>query len=78
MNKNHQKNNKEALKAMMNIGIERTKYIIKEFMSDKPLNLNPDEGILLSLYLNYHQEETDLNESLNKFIGLVFYKGLKK
>ena len=78
MNKNHQKNNKEALKAMMNIGIERTKHIIKEFMSDKPLNLNSDEGILLSLYLNYHQEETDLNESLNKFIGLVFYKGLKK
>ena len=78
MNKYHQKNNKEALKAMMNIGIERTKYIIKEFMTDKPINLNLDEGLLLSLYLNYHQEEMDLNESLNKFIGLVFYKGLKK
>jgi hypothetical protein len=78
MNKNHQKNNKEALKAMMNIGIERTKYIITEFMSDKPLNLTSDEGLLLSLYLNYHQEKSVLNESLNSFIGLVFYKGLKK
>jgi hypothetical protein len=78
MNSYNKKNNKEALKAMMKIGIERTKYIITEFMTDKPLNLDPDEGLLISLYLNYHQDENDLNESLNKFVGLVFYKGLKK
>jgi hypothetical protein len=78
MNSYNKKNNKEALKSMMNIGIERTKHIITEFMTNKPLNLNSDEGILLSLYLNYHQEESDLNESINGFIGLVFYKGLKK
>jgi hypothetical protein len=74
----NKKNNKEALKALMNIGMNETKILIEDFMNGNPKTLSLDEGLLISLYLNYHNEDSDLKSSINSFIGLIFFKGLKK
>ena len=78
MNKSYNKaNNKEALKSLMRLGLDNTKILIMDFMNEKERTLNEDEGLILSLYLNYYIPETNIQESINSFIGLIFYRGLK-
>jgi len=78
MNKSYNKaNNKEALKSLMRLGLDNTKILIMDFMNQKERTLNEDEGLILSLYLNYYIPETNIQESINSFIGLIFYRGLK-
>ena len=73
----NKKNNKQALKSLMNIGTDKLKELIKRFMNGDELRLNDDEGLILSLFINYYRPESNIDDSINSFIGLIFYKGLR-
>lgn len=73
-----QTNNINALEAIKNVGTERLTDLITSFLNDEPVAMSLEEGLLLSLYIHYHRDDKPLEQSIQSFIALVLYKGVKE